>query len=114
MLDKNRDRQFSPIVWVPSQASASQEEYWRFALAPAKQAKPIAFRQGGKSSLGIIDGAPDSFPHARARGFGKLQIFPGIGAKMTSENSSVMLSGMLMKLLLDANHEQNMPGRCGS
>ena len=62
-------RQFFPIVWVPKQASASHEEYWRFALAQAqKQAKPLAFRQGGKSSLGIVDGAPDSFPHApRAR-----------------------------------------------
>ena len=116
VLDKHRDRQFSPIVWVPKQASASHEEYWRFALAQAqKQAKPLAFRQGGKSSLGIIDGAPDSFPHApRARVFGKLQMSPRLGAKTTSEISLVMLSGTLMRLLLGANHEQNMPGRCGS
>ena len=45
VLDQHRDRQFSPIVWVPKQASASHEEYWRFALAQAqKQAKPLALK----------------------------------------------------------------------
>ena len=50
---------------VPQELSASQEEYFRFAVAQGqKQAKPLAFRQGGKSTLGILNSDPDTFPNA--------------------------------------------------
>ena len=50
------------VVWVPRSTESSHEEYCRFASSQAqKQAKPMMFRQGGKSDLGIVDGDPSLF-----------------------------------------------------
>ena len=50
---------------VPQELSASQEEYFRFSWLKARS-KPsrLPFVKGGKSTSGILNSAPDTFPNA--------------------------------------------------